>query len=271
MSDAAYLPFYKLVEQHTGIFLDSKKKYLVESRLAGLAQEYRCADVNEFVAMVVRMPLGPVHTRVFEALTTHETMFFRDRAFFDALAQHILPALVNRAAEEKTLRIYCAAVSTGQEAYSLAMLLHEFFPQLGDWDVYIQATDISSAALEKARAGIYSSTEVERGLDPALVNKYLVKVENQRYQIVPWLRTRVNFLQSNLLDAAPLFPKFDLILLRNVLIYFLQNTKNVVLEQMKKQLQSPHGLLILGSTESIVANAGFKSVKHGKICCYTHA
>jgi chemotaxis protein methyltransferase CheR len=271
MSAAAFLPFYKLVEQQTGIFLDAKNKYLVELRLAELSQKQGCSDVEDFVAMLVRMPLGPIHSLVFEALTTHETMFFRDRAFFDALVQHIVPALVRRATGDKTLRICCAGVSTGQEAYSLAMLLQEFFPQLSDWDVYIQATDISAAALERARKGIYSSTEVERGLNPVLVNKYLLKVENQRYQIAPWLRTRVNFLQCNLLAPAPRFPRFDLILLRNVLIYFLQNSKNLALEQMKKQLQVPHGLLILGSTESIVANPGFKSVKHGKVCCYTHA
>jgi chemotaxis protein methyltransferase CheR len=271
MTDAVFLPFYKLVEQQTGIFLDKSKQYLVESRLAPIAHAHHCSTVQDFVAGLLRTPLGATHTDVFEALTTHETMFFRDRALFDALAQEIVPTIIAKAEAHKTLRFCCAAVSTGQEAYSLAIVLHECFPALHHWDVYIQATDISNAALEKARVGVYSSTEVERGLDPKLIGKYFEKIESQRYQVVPWLRNRVNFLQSNLLQAPPQFPKFDLILLRNVLIYFLEKTKAEVLGQIKKQLQQPGGLLILGSTESIVANPGFKRVRHGRICAYGHA
>lgn len=271
MTDAVFLPFYRLVEQRTGIFLDKNKQYLVESRLAAITQAHHYANVADLISMLLRTPFGNIHNDVFEALTTHETMFFRDRAFFDALAKDIVPSMVARAGAHKTLRFCCAGVSTGQEAYGLAILLHEYFPALSDWNIYIQATDISNAVLGKARLGIYTSTEVERGLDAALIKKYLVKVESQRYQVVPWLRSRINFLQSNLLEPPPLFPKFDLILLRNVLIYFLQKTKTEVLGQIKKQLQQPEGLLILGSTESIVGNPTFQSVRRGRICAYRHA
>lgn len=271
MTDAVFLPFYRLVEQRTGIFLDKNKQYLVESRLATIMQTHQYSTVVDFISMLLRTPVGNIHNDVFEALTTHETMFFRDRAFFDALAQDIIPTMIARAGANKTLRFCCAGVSTGQEAYSLAILMQEYFSALNDWNIYIQATDISNAVLEKARVGIYTSTEIERGLDAKLIGKYLVKVENQRYQMVPWLRSRINFLQSNLLESPPQFPKFDLILLRNVLIYFLQKTKIQVLGQIKKQLQQPDGLLILGSTESIVGNPDFKSVRHGRICAYRHA
>lgn len=271
MTDAVFQPFYKLVEQRTGIFLDKNKQYLVESRLAPISQAHQYPNVVDLISMLLRTPLGNIHNDVFEALTTHETMFFRDRGFFDTLAQDIVPAMIARANAHKTLRFCCAGVSTGQEAYSLAILLQEYFPALNDWDIYIQATDISNAVLEKARAGIYTTTEVERGLDAKYIGKYLVKVESQRYQIVPWLRSRINFLQNNLLEPQPQFPKFDLILLRNVLIYFVQKTKTEVLVQIKKQLQQPAGLLILGSTESIVGNPTFKGVRYGRICAYSHA
>lgn len=271
MTDAVLLPFYKLVEQRTGIFLDKNKQYLVESRLAAITHAHHYSNVVDLISMLLRTPLGSIHNDVFEALTTHETMFFRDRAFFDALAQDILPTMISRSSAHKTLRFCCAGVSTGQEAYSLAILLQEHFPTLNDWNIYIEATDISNAALEKARAGVYTSTEVERGLDAKLMGKYLIKIESQRYQIVPWLRSRINFLQGNLLEPGPQFPKFDLILLRNVLIYFLQKTKTQVLGHIKNQLQQTDGLLILGSTESIVANTAFKSARYGRICAYSHA
>jgi chemotaxis protein methyltransferase CheR len=271
MSSETFRQFYKLVEDRTGIFLDTTKQYLVESRLADLADQHRYPSVTDFISMLVYTPTGHVHHQAFEALTTHETMFFRDRWFFDALAQKILPDIMAREAGNKTLRICCAAVSTGQEAYSLAILLQEHFPQLADWDVYIQATDISAAVLDKARAGIYSSTEVSRGLDASLLSKYFLKIEKQRYQIIPSVRARISFIQSNLLQTTPQYPKFNLILLRNVLIYFLPETKKIVLDRIQKQLQHPGGLLILGSTESIVGNSAFKQVQHGKVSCYTHA
>ena len=271
MSSETFRQFYKLVEERTGIFLDTTKQCLVESRLADLARQHQYNTVTDFISMLVYTPVGYMHHQVFEALTTHETMFFRDRWFFDALAQTILPEIIAREAGTKTLRICCAAVSTGQEAYSLAILLQENFPQLSDWDVYIQATDISAAVLDKARTGIYSSTEVSRGLDANLLRKYFVKIENQRYQIIPSIRSRISFIQSNLLQSTPQYPKFNLVLLRNVLIYFLPNTKKIVLDRIQKQLQQPDGLLILGSTESSVGNPAFKQMQRGKVSCFTHA
>ncbi len=270
MADPVLLPFYRLVEQHTGIHLDANKQYLVESRLAPLAQQ-QGETVLGLLQTLLRTPVGPLHQRAFEALATHETQFFRDRAFFNALAEHLIPALLARTRQHKALRICCAGVSTGQEAYSLAILLQEHFPELQGWDVFIQATDISNAALDKARTGLYSTVEVQRGLDAHLVHKYFEKVGTQRYQVRPQMRSRVNFSQANLLETPPNYPKFDLILLRNVLIYFLQDTKTRVLNHLRRQLHQPDGVLALGATESIGDIVAFKGVQFGPLRCYTHA
>ena len=150
MVEPALMPFCRLVELHTGIHLDASKQYLMESRLAPLAQQ-QGQTVPGLLLTLIRTPVGPLHHRAFEALATHETQFFRDPAFFKALADHLIPALIAQARAHKALRICCAGVSTGQEAYSVAILLHERFPELRDWNVLIQATDLSAAALDMAR------------------------------------------------------------------------------------------------------------------------
>ena len=270
MSEKIFSSFYKMVERNTGMFLDSYKQYLVESRLAGKAKEYEFSGVADFVSMLLRTPIGKIHKEVFESLATHETRFFRDPLCFESIAKKILPELINYRRKEKSLRIFCAGVSTGQEAYSIGMIFEEFFPLLHDWDVYIQANDISAVALAKARSGIYSKTELERGLSAYLINKYFVNVGNNRFQVSHALRKKIDFIQSNLLEPSPQFIKYDLIMLRNVLIYFSQSTKDLVLTHLSRKMERPYGLLILGSTESIVSNPDFKGVRHGNICCYTH-
>jgi chemotaxis protein methyltransferase CheR len=269
MSDDPYHKFYALLEQKTGISLDDTKQYLVDARLATLQKDSGMATMVEFLARLVSSPVSALHWQALEALTTNETMFFRDRAFFDALAKDILPGILRSKGQERTLRICCAAVSTGQEAYSLVMLLKQQFPELNSWDVYIQASDICNRALERARAGVYSATEVERGLDPSQIQRYFSKTADGKYEVLPLIRDGVSFLPANLLDPAPAYPRFDLILLRNVLIYFSQATKDRVLDKMRRQLNAPDGLLALGSTESILSGAQFKLVRYGKISCFT--
>jgi chemotaxis protein methyltransferase CheR len=264
-----YLPqFYAMLERHIGISLDDTKQYLIESRLLPLSQKGGYQDVYVFVKDLVQSPIGAIHWQAFEALTTNETSFFRDRHVFDGLKNHILPMLIAGRRKEKTLRVWCSAVSAGQEAYSIAMLLRESFPELYDWNILIQATDISESILDKARAGIYSATEVKRGLDQHYLQKYFHQQGKDGYQVNPVIRNMVNFLPHNLVGDWPFYPKFDLIMLRNVLIYFNQETKNKVLEKMHKQLHSDNGVLVLGASESIYMNGLYKTIPLEKISYY---
>jgi len=268
MTDDVFERFYTLLEKKTGINLDSSKQYLVEARLADLYKSGGCSTLADFLQLLVSTPVGDLHWRAFEALTTNETMFFRDRPFFDALVADILPGIIEKKREERTLRIQCSAVSTGQEAYSVAILLRQHFPELSGWSVFIQATDLSVRALDRARAGCYTQTEVERGMEPALIAKYFAKTPDGKFQIVPSVREAVTFIPANLIEPANSFPKFDLIFLRNVLIYFSAQTKLQVLDQMHQQLSPGGGVLVLGSTESILSSAKFKSRQIGRISCY---
>ena len=269
MTDPVYDKFYALLEQKTGICLDETKQYLIEARLANLLKASGNDTMVDFLGTLTGSPVGEVHWQAFEALTTNETLFFRDRPFFDALAYHILPGIIQQKKADRTLRISCSAVSTGQEAYSVVMLLKQFFPELNGWDIYLQATDISNKALERARLGVYSKTEVERGLDAGQIQKFFTRTPDGRYEVIPAIRDAVTFLPSNLLEPSPAYPKFDLILLRNVLIYFSQATKDRVLEKMHRQLNTAGGVLALGSTESILSGKLFKMHQYGKISCYT--
>ena len=263
-----YLPhFYAMLEEHIGISLDDTKQYLIESRLLPLSKKGDHQDVYSLVKELVQTPVGDLHWQAFEALTTNETSFFRDKHVFDGLKSHILPMLIASRRKEKALCIWSSAVSAGQEAYSIAMLIRENFPELYDWNILIQATDISEVILEKARAGIYSSSEVKRGLDQHYLNKYFHQ-QGDAYQINPSIRSMVNFLPHNLVAAWPFYPKFDLIMLRNVLIYFNQDAKNKVLEKMRRQLNGENGVLILGASESIYMNDQYKTVPLEKISYY---
>ena len=176
--------------------------------------------------------------------------------------------LIANRKKEKTLYIWSSAVSAGQEAYSIAMLIRENFPELYDWNILIQATDISETILDKARAGIYSPSEVKRGLDQDYLRKYFNQQAKDGYQIHPSIRSMVNFLPHNLVGTWPFYPQFDLIMLRNVLIYFNQEAKNKVLEKMHKQLNGDQGVLILGASESIYTNELYKTVPLEKISYY---
>jgi len=263
-----YLPqFYAMLAEHIGISLDDTKQYLIESRLLSLSKKDKHPDVYSLIRELVQTPVGALHWQAFEVLTTNETSFFRDRHVFDGLQNHILPMLIANRKKEKTLFIWSSAVSAGQEAYSIAMLIRENFPELYDWNILIQATDISETILEKARAGVYSSSEIKRGLDQHYLNKYFQK-QGDAYQIKPSIRSMVNFLPHNLVGSWPFYPKFDLIMLRNVLIYFNQDAKNKVLEKMHKQLHGQNGVLILGASESIYMNELYKTVPLEKISYY---
>jgi chemotaxis protein methyltransferase CheR len=264
-----YLPqFYIMLEQQVGIALDDTKQYLLESRLLPLATKNGYQDVYALIKHLTQSPIGAIHWQAFEALTTNETSFFRDKHVFDALKNRILPDLVETRKKDKTLRIWSSACSAGQEAYSLAMLLREEFGHLSDWTIYIQASDISELILEKAKSGIYSSMEAHRGLDAHYLQKYFTHIEKGAYQIKPAIRQMVNFSHHNLVGDWPYYPKFDLIMLRNVLIYFKQDMKDKVLLKMHQQLNGSDSVLILGAAESIYLNDLYSLVPLDKISFY---
>lgn len=181
-------------------------------------------------------------------MTTNETLFFRDQHPFDALRSHMLPALVRARGKERRLRIWCAAASTGQEPYSVAITLRENFPELADWDVKLLATDLNCAVLARARSGRYSTLEVKRGLPASLLLKYF-RAQGDEWQLKDEVRRMVQFSELNLLDAWGTLGPLDIVLMRNVLIYFDVETKKRILGQLRGQL-ARDGYLLLGGAET---------------------
>jgi chemotaxis protein methyltransferase CheR len=207
------------------------------------------AGIAELVARI-RGGSDPLTSEVVEAMTTNETFFFRDKIPFDHLRETIVPALLQTRANRRALRIWCAASSTGQEPYSIAMCLKEFGAALAGWRIEIVATDLSQAVLEKSKAGIFSQFEVQRGLPIQLLVKYFNQI-GELWQLNADIRAMVQHRQLNLLQDFSHLGTFDVIFCRNVLIYFDQDTKAVIFERLAKVLE-PDGVLTLGAAESVV-------------------
>ena len=239
----------RLLHQHSGLALGAGKEYLIESRLAPVAASLGYADL---AALASRLRMGAPQRElrtVCEAMTTNESLFFRDGAPFEVLRERMLPELMAARQHLRRLRIWCAAASTGQEPYTVAMTLAAI-PALAGWNVEIFATDYSTAALERARAGVYSHFEVQRGLPIQMLMKHFTR-EGDDWRASPELRRAVTYREANLLDPFTHFGTWDLILCRNVLIYFDLPTKKGVLDRMARQL-APDGYLFLGSAETVV-------------------
>jgi chemotaxis protein methyltransferase CheR len=245
-SDYEYLR--KLLKERSGLDLSADKQYLVESRLVPLARKAGLPGIAE---LVQKMKGGAeaLTAEVVEAMTTNETFFFRDKIPFDHLKETILPALVQARAARRSLRFWCAASSTGQEPYSIAMLLKEM-PALSGWRTEIVATDLSQAVLEKSKAGIFSQFEVQRGLPIQMLVKYF-KQNGDLWQLNADVRAMVQHRQLNLLQDFSHLGTFDVIFCRNVLIYFDQETKAAIFERMARMIE-PDGALALGAAESVV-------------------
>ena len=240
----------KLLKERSGLVLTRDKAYLLESRLLPVARKRDLKSVDELVAAVRARPTGDLARGVIEAMTTNESFFFRDIKPFDQFNKFVLPELMKARAARRQIRIWSAACSSGQEPYTLAMLLAEQQAKLAGWTVDIVATDLSSEILEKAQAGLYSQFEVQRGLPIQYLVKYF-KQQGERWQIGPALRSRVRFRMFNLLDEPSSLGGFDVIFCRNVLIYFDQPTKTTVLERMSRIL-APDGYLFLGGAETVL-------------------
>jgi chemotaxis protein methyltransferase CheR len=239
----------KLLKERSGLDLSADKQYLVESRLLPLARKAGLGGIPELVAKM-KSGAEALTTEVVEAMTTNETFFFRDKIPFDHLADTIQPAMLKARASRRSLRIWSAASSTGQEPYSIAMCLKEKGLALAGWRIEIVGTDLSQEVLEKSKAGIYSQFEVQRGLPIQLLVKYFTQT-GELWQISPEIRGMVQHRQLNLLQDFSHLGMFDVIFCRNVLIYFDQDTKISVFERLAKSLE-PDGMLMLGAAESVV-------------------
>jgi len=239
----------KLLKERSGLDLSADKQYLVESRLVPLARKSNLAGIPE---LVLKMKSGAeaLTADVVEAMTTNETFFFRDKLPFDHLKEAVLPALVQARAARRSLRIWCAASSTGQEPYSIAMCLKEAAATLAGWRTEIVATDLSQEVLEKSKAGIYSQFEVQRGLPIQMLVKYFTQ-NGELWQLKPEIRSMVQHRQLNLLQDFSHLGTFDIIFCRNVLIYFDQDTKANIFGRISRMLE-PDGVLALGAAESVV-------------------
>jgi chemotaxis protein methyltransferase CheR len=239
----------KFLKERSGLDLSADKQYLVESRLLPLARRTGLGGIPDLV-LKIKNGDGRLANDVVEAMTTNETFFFRDKIPFDHLRDTILPALIQARAARKSLRIWSAASSTGQEPYSIAMCVREMSAALAGWRIEIIATDLSQEVLEKSRAGIYSQFEVQRGLPIQLLVKYFTQ-SGDIWQLNADVRAMVQFRQLNLLQDFSHLGTFDVIFCRNVLIYFDQDTKTMIFERMAKGLEAD-GTLLLGAAESVV-------------------
>jgi chemotaxis protein methyltransferase CheR len=239
----------KLLRERSGLDLSADKQYLVESRLIPLARKAGLPGIAELVQKI-RSGTDPLTSDVVEAMTTNETFFFRDKIPFDHLREAVLPELMQARANRRSLRIWCAASSSGQEPYSIAMCLKGIGAGLAGWRVEILATDLSQAVLEKSRAGIFSQFEVQRGLPIQMLVKHFTQV-GELWQLNADIRAMVQHRQLNLLQDFSHLGTFDVIFCRNVMIYFDQDTKAGVFDRLAKVLEAD-GILALGAAESVV-------------------
>ena len=240
----------RLLKERSGLVLGRDKGYLLESRLLPVARKHGLKSLEELAQLVRLRPQSDLGREIVEAMTTNESFFFRDIKPFEQFRTVVLPALLKAREARRQIRIWSAACSSGQEPYTLAMLLAEQQPKLADWSIEILATDLSGEILEKARAGLYSQFEVQRGLPIQYLMKYF-KQQGERWQIDQAIRNRVRFRVFNLLDEPASLGSFDVIYCRNVLIYFDQPTKTTVLDRLSRIL-APDGYLFLGGAETVL-------------------
>jgi chemotaxis protein methyltransferase CheR len=248
------------LKERSGLLLSGDKQYLVESRLLPIARKAGLGSLGALVSALRQSPDDALMTSVVEAMTTNETFFFRDKTPFESFCSTVLPALFASRRNTRSIRIWCAAASTGQEPYSLAMALKEMEGlATAGWRIELIATDLSSKVVERGREGIYSQFEVQRGLPIQLLIKYFVQV-GEMWQIAPEIRAMVKFQQLNLLSDFSRLGFFDVIFCRNVLIYFDQATKIDVLNRLGRAVAGD-GYLALGAAETVVGlTESFKTV-----------
>jgi chemotaxis protein methyltransferase CheR len=256
-----------LVLKRSAIVLDKEKTYLVESRLQPIARQNGLSSISDLVNKLRSAPTRELIQQVVEAMTTNETSFFRDVNPFDALKQVVLPDLLTKRAAEKKINIWCGASSTGQEPYTIAMVLSEFFATKPDWKYHILSTDLSTEVLEKARSGVYTQLEVNRGLPASYLVKYFQRQGNS-WHVKDCLKKVCDFRQLNLIDTSWCIPTVDIVFMRNVLIYFDVPTKKNIFKKIRQVLK-PDGFLFLGGAETTMnLDDSFERVPFERSSCY---
>jgi chemotaxis protein methyltransferase CheR len=257
----------EVVRRRSAIVLEPGKEYLVETRLGQLARQESYDSLEVLVAALRRAPGGDLERKVVDAMTTNETSFFRDLHPFEALRGTIVPELLASRSARHRLDLWCGACSSGQEPYSIAMVLREAFPQLASWDVRLLATDLSDEMLAKAREGRYSQLEVNRGLPAPYLVKYFDRVGTD-WQVKPDLKRGIEFRPMNLIAPWPAMPAFDVVFLRNVLIYFDVDTKRMILNRIRRTMR-PDGWLLLGGAETTMyLDDAYERVAVGRASCF---
>ena len=249
----------QLVREHAAIVLDEGKHYLVDNRLSILARREGLGSAQDVIDRLRAAPAGPLQRKVIEAMTTTETLFFRDGKPYEAMRNTIIPELQRLRAVERKVEIWSCACSSGQEPYSIGMLLREHFPALTRWNVRMTATDLSTEMLARSRAGRYSQLEVDRGLPGGYLMKYFDKIGHD-WQIRNDLRKMIEFRQLNLAGPWTQVSPVDLMLLRNVLIYFDLETKRQILTKVRRAIR-PGGYLMLGTAETTMNLDGFELMR----------
>lgn len=241
----------ELVRRRSGLILTPEKKTLAGNRLAPVARRFGFRNTTQLLAELP-YPSEELARAITEALTTNDTAFFRDSAVFHFLSHEALPALLHNRTASKRIRIWCAAVSTGQEAYSLATILDEMQLSARGWKIDLIGTDISESAIARAREGVYAPYEIERGLPQHVLERYFVE-ERRKWRVADRLRRMVTFRTFNLLDHFGWLGEIDIVLCRNVLLYFEDGVRNEIHKKLREVL-APDGYLILGETESSVGH-----------------
>lgn len=257
----------KMIYEQSAIVLEPGKEYLVEARLQPLAQREGLTTIQDLIAKMRADRSNGLQQKVVDAMTTNETSFFRDIHPFETFKKIIIPDVMAKRASIKELNIWVGASSSGQEPYTLAMVLRENFPALMNWKITFIASDISQQMLTRSRNGLYSQLEINRGLPAPLLVKYFQRV-GMEWQIREDLRKLIDFRELNLCATWPLMPKMDVIFMRNVLIYFDVNTKKTILGKIR-QTMKPDGYLFMGAAETTMnLDDNFMRTEYQQSGCY---
>lgn len=266
-SDVDYAYLRELVLAQSANRIDPSRDALFDTRLTPIVRMAGARNLKDFVAMLKSDPPAHLHRAVAEAMTVNETSFFRDLNPFEMLRQSVLPRLMEQRKRERRLRIWSAASSTGQEAYSIAMLIAEHIPELAGWDVKILGTDISRYVVEYAQRARYRRLEVNRGLPARMLLKYMVR-DGEEWEVGGQVRSMCEFQSVNLCAPLAVLPEFDLVLLRNVLLYFTQQDRTNLFREVHRKM-SPEGYLVLGNAEQAEDSTNLFEVEFLSNCyCY---
>jgi chemotaxis protein methyltransferase CheR len=265
-SDADYAYLRGIVMAQSANRIDPSRNALFDTRLTPIARMSGASNLEDFVHMLKSGRPMHLHRAVAEAMTINETSFFRDIGPFEMLRREVFPQLIERRKMQRRLRVWSAASSTGQEAYSVAMLLAEHFPELVQWDVKIIGTDISRHVVDYAQKGRYRRLEVNRGLPARMLLKYMVR-DGEEWEIAPQIQAMCEFRYANLCAPMPYLPVFDVVMLRNVLLYFPQNDRKALFKEIYQKMAAD-GCLVLGNAEQAEDSTKLFEVEFAANCYF---